>query len=121
MNSGTRQTIIEYVESVQYQYNGVRKNLCDEISNEVAMLLEEDFGWTVYSPVFAPVGGAKHFVAVIVWKEIKPADSVDYYVLDSTRTQFEGQKEDIVLRPLDHPDIQEFYDEIQLSEFGDFQ
>lgn len=121
MHSGTRQTITEYVESVQYQYNGVRKNLCDEISNEIATRLEEDFGWTVYSPVFAPVDGAKHFVAVIVWKDIQPSDSVDYYVLDATRTQFDGETEDLVFHPLDHPDIQDFYDEIRLSEFGESQ
>jgi len=117
MKSSTQKTIHEYVSSVQQQYGDIRKNLCDPISNEIAYLLEEDFGWTVHSPVFAPVNGSKHFIAVIVWKEIQPSDEVDYYILDATRTQFEGETNDFVLQPLTHQDSQTFYDTIQLETF----
>lgn len=117
MRKETRKTIKEYVTSVQYQHNNIRKNMCDSLSNEIASLLEEDFGWTVYSPVLAPVNGVEHYVAVIKWDEIQPEDEIKYYVLDASRSQFEGEDEDMVLKPRTHSKITGFYDMIHLQQF----
>lgn len=89
-----------------------RENLCDPVANEVAYTLEEEYGWTVKSEVYAPVNGSKHFVAVVV--SLPDRDLETPFVIDGTISSFSEDYPLIVIESIDSKFVQNTYDYINL-------
>lgn len=89
-----------------------RTNLCDPVSNELALRLEE-YGYTVESPIRAPVNGAKHFIALVT---ASPTEDLHTpLVLDVTIRQFGEDYPTLVVERLDSTVVDEYYDRIEWS------
>lgn len=89
-----------------------RKNMCDVVSNEFAVLVESEFEYTIKSPIKAPIDGAKHFVAVVTSTPDSVIDTP--IVVDGTATQFDETNPEILVQPIESPLVEEIYDTIDL-------
>lgn len=87
-----------------------RKNQCDPVANEFAYVLETEHGFVVRSPVWAPVNGAKHFVAIV--EEAPQHDISEPIVVDATLKQFDETYPNISVKPISDPFIEETYTSI---------
>lgn len=87
-----------------------RNNLCDPVSNQIAFQLEE-FGYTVLSPVRAPVDGAKHFVAIVVDTPDEASLETDI-LIDATIKQFSDDYPALVIQKVTTPLVESYYDSL---------
>lgn len=104
------------VQSLNMAADGVRKNTCDVVSNELGYTLEERHGTSVET-VKAPVQGAKHFVAAIDSGEVSGYDSGGYVIVDATIRQFSDRFDEelpgvVILGPND--DWSRYYDGVRV-------
>lgn len=90
-----------------------RENMCDAVANEFAVMIEDEFDYTVHSPVRAPVNGAKHFVAVVT--KTPSGELETPVVVDGTLTQFDASHPEILIKPITESIVEQIYDEIQLN------
>lgn len=90
-----------------------RENLCDAVANEFAVMIEDEFDYTVKSPVKAPVNGAKHFIAVVT---ATPNGELDTPVIvDGTIKQFDSSYPEILIAPLTEDTVTEIYDAVKME------
>lgn len=90
----SKELLKELAEScLKTSTNGVRKNTCDAVSNEIACRLEDEYQVTAYSPVLAPVDGKGHYVCLIPSEECYFSDEDGFVVVDATVKQFQDTVE----------------------------
>lgn len=87
------------------------ENMCDSVTNEFAVIIEDEFEYTVKSPIRAPVNGAKHFVAIVT--ETPTTNLNTPIVVDGTIRQFGEQYPTILIEPIDSSVVNEYYDKIE--------
>jgi hypothetical protein len=113
MKDGTVECIRRELEAAFQICGGRMKNTCDTVSNEFAVRLESEFGWTVHSPVKAtPQTGGKHFVAIVDLASVPQETSEDLIVVDRTLQQFNSSYPKIVIEPLSSNTIDALYSSI---------
>jgi hypothetical protein len=96
--------------------DGVRKNTCDVVSNEIACQLEQEYSITAYSPMRAPIKGRNHYVCLVPSSECNFCQQDGYIIVDATLKQFQDniskEIEDYeIIPPCSHK--REIYDEIE--------
>lgn len=115
MKDGTVECIRRELESAFQICGGRMNNSCDVVSNEFAVRLENEFGWTVHSPVKAPPqGGGKHFVAVVDLASISQENSEELILVDRTLQQFDSSYPKVVIEPLSSDTVEDLYSEVNL-------
>lgn len=85
-----------------------RTNLCDPVANQIAVQLEE-YGYTVLSPIRAPVNGAKHFVAIVVDTPDDISLETDI-LIDATIQQFSDDYPALVVEKVTDSSVKSYYD-----------
>lgn len=96
MKSIRPEKIREISEQALNREFNVRKNNCDNISNNIGYILEEEYNIPAYT-VKAPINGAKHFVCVIPSEFVVNYDDYSFIVIDATIKQFSENYPDIVI------------------------
>ena len=110
----TRSFLREQALSALARCGGVRKNQCDTVAGEFAYTIEEEFGYTAYAPVKAPVQGRKHFVALVPAEETAFASGAGYVIVDPTLQQFDddlgGELPEVAILSPSDGERQRWYD-----------
>jgi len=100
------------LDVVNVYFNGVRKNQCDSIANEIAYTIESEYNIPTIGDTPAYVNGKKHFVALIKTEYVVGTYTSEYLIIDATLQQFvPGEFQnipDVVL--LDSHNYSEYYD-----------
>lgn len=120
MDSVSEEEIRRIAKQALRQVNGVRKNTCDVVSNEISYTLEENLGINSPSPIYAPVEGCKHFVSIVNAEDVVDTNEKGYVIIDATIKQFEDYvhrefPEVAVIYP-DEKQKKEWYDEINFPD-----
>lgn len=79
-------------DALHISSGGIRKNMCDVVSNEFASLLETELNIDgIYGATYAPVKGSKHFVSLIDADKVQVGADKGYVIIDITIKQFENK------------------------------
>ena len=101
------------LDVINVYFNGVRKNQCDSIANEIAYTIESEYNIPTIGDTPAYVNGKKHFVALIKTEYVVGAYTSEYLIIDAALQQFVPNEfqniPDVVLLGVN--DYSKYYDE----------
>jgi len=100
------------LDVVNIYFNGVRKNQCDSIANEIAYTIESEYDIPTIGDTPAYVNGKKHFVALIKTEYVAGTYTSEHLIIDAALQQFVPDElqnvPDVVL--LDVHEYSKYYD-----------